>query len=618
MYKRQVILEAPAGSGRACAAINLALEVCPDARPSMVSASTTWQTLASNDFVQSGPYLVADHQVPVTTDAVANEIDLQVGRLEEKLDRARAWLVVTREPQPLSAGRSGVFSLTPPTTDHLIRSYTDFLRVSLTDEQRARVSAHLAGDLRPYRVANLVRAMAKGDDVDAVLDNDRQARTAVADFFAAEQSSADLAQAVALAFFPGLPASRFDDLAHQLSRALEGPSELAPTVKVVKRRNDEPISKLSRLERREADGATDTFRVPCRDEAMAEIVEKLVELYGASLWGPVRDWLGEVVDNLNPEREGDLFVCAVLGRSLALLGRQRFEEVTNTYLRSWVLRSDGPGDGRWWVGVMCLSAFDAPPTHARDLAWEWSKSRERKLAAAGAFAFVFGLSARYPWSGLNAIWRYGTRFGGSPDPGGLLASTAIAMSARGASGQDLFRFVNAQMMAAKERQTQRDQERPHQVAVRLLRTIERPGGRPVCAVLLLEHPDTVSDFVEMVCGSLGRAGSRGAMVKALAWFLSAASRPSEGNPTSSELVAAVGAEMRRQMSQVQLADLHLDLRWASQARPRSDFTAVLEAFLKCLVDTSDGLPKGDSTQRSGAYVTPLETSQPDTGEEPSS
>jgi len=580
--QRVVILEGPAGSGRTCAAINLAREVSPDARPYLVSAATPWETLASNDFVRSRPYLVTDHQVEVATEAVANEIDLHVGRLEEKLERAGAWLVVTREPQPLSTGRSGVIVLTPPSTDVLVRSYIDFLQVSLTDEERDSLAAHLAEERRPHRVASLLRAVARGDEVGATLEEDRQARRAVTDFFTANQRNADLAQAVTLAFFPGLPESRFDELAERLSRALDGPNEKSTKANVVQKRNDDPISTLSRLERRETEGATDTFRVPRRDEATGEILEHLVDLYGAPLWGPVREWLADIVDELDPEREADLRVCATLGRSLALLGRWRFEEITNTYLRAWVLRSVGPTDGRWWVGVMALSAFDAPPTHARNLAQEWSKSRQREVAAAGAFAFVLGLSARYPWSGLNAIWRYGSEFGDSPDPGGLLIATALSAAGSSASGEDLFRFLAAQMVAAKDRRTGRDQERPHQVAVRLLRTLDRPGGRPVCALLLENYPDTMSDFVKMVRGSLERAGSRGSMVRALAWFLCAADQSGDRSSESSRLATMAGEEMRRHLTPVQCADLQLDLHWVNQAHPCRERQSAIEMFLKCL------------------------------------
>lgn len=578
--ERVVVLYGPQGVGKRTGALNLLLDADPGLPLVMLLPDQTLEELATGTYDSGTGYLVFGWS---GEDAASDGGDVSLGGLLERIQTAKAYLVITSE-RPLSGPQSPVIphiGWTRPPVEDVLQVYG----TPPGDLAPGVLEAHTLADVVQY-ARNLAEGLSPAESLSGL---DLAQRRDVEQWFDGDPSPREILEAAALCFLDGLPERTFESWFAALADAVipppETPQEGAPPAAFAqtRRRSKDSLIHVRKLAADAGDaipGQTRRCVLFKKEGYRAHVLSELYDRLPADFWTPLFGWLHEIVKQPDPH------ACLQTAHGLALLARDDFDSVRESFLQPW---SADERDWRGWTAAtlvlwsMCFEEELAPL--ARQTAIRWSRSRKPHRKRAATLAFSGAVGALYPADTLRHLWRL-TEDGMTSES----ASSAIILL--------YFTLSNADgdgHLVVLEDLLQRVGDPPGRGSPRLLRTLSvligvlsaaEEGAPPLAVRHLRSRPQDVPVFARLWAASMINRPSRTAVFDTLYDVLNALGRI---DPVPEDLLR----DLLRNLAQALPAREHEPFkrdfeRHITRRKNGEDATRLFVTLLRSIFSSEDG------------------------------
>jgi hypothetical protein len=127
------------------------------------------------------------------------------------------------------------------------------------------------------------------------------------------------------------------------------------------------------------------------------ILAELWKRYGRDLWTPVREWLGELVEDADEDE------ILSISAGLALLGHAAPEEMLTSYLGDWAAGTPAQQDVACYAAWFASVSDDLGPS-VLGAVIAWARDRDERRVATAIACLSGELGLRYPGEAIRWLW----------------------------------------------------------------------------------------------------------------------------------------------------------------------------------------------------------------------
>ncbi|WP_031043164.1 hypothetical protein [Streptomyces sp. NRRL F-5650] len=584
-----VVLVGPPGTGKRAAAVALVATAAGGSEYVVLSPGRSLEELANGrvEFTKGVGYVLLDrmHEKP------SGSADFDWRRVRDTVREHGAHLVVTTVHE--------VQGRPPESVRHVPWQIPDLaavLRVRLTRARCAPETVERSVELIPAgcRIAEVVAAadrIGRGDEPDVVWrECGSGAAAPVRDWFAEDRSPQEWAEVTTLAFVTGAGYRDFETCQQWLEQwvapAFPEPVDEAAAAEAARRAADRRLSltrnSLVAVEERKSGALTRTALVFPHPQYRQWVLRELWATRSTAYWNGVRDWLTELLRSGRAGLEMQLSVA----QGLALLTPSAFDEVAENYLHPWasgVAGSAGRSTATLVLQCMCLD--ESLAAVALTVARGWARSYDPQLRSTAVAAFSGALGVRFPTDAVHTLLRLAGRHGGRGAEAAFALAGLVAVLAE--CRQDtgaVFRPLAYRLRALRDTLAGHLKDGILDTTLTVLRARDARTGRPVCADVLVHHPEQTEKIGELWAGVLGNLPRRARALQGVRATLRALSAVSEDpERVAADFGAAVGAALRPEERPALRAVLEPAGNRADAAAPAH----LTDTFLDAVLSTED-------------------------------